>query len=267
MKKRQKSYKQMLKEGYGQGREEHYKPWGTHRFASEGQTSRPSIGLHFNRPYLFYSRLEQRVFHLFDFRDDILEIREQFPLLPREETFIIANDLGIRHPQDTETGEIYVRTIDFLINYSDGREVAFQVKENEDFSKRTEEKFEIERVYLARRDIKHLIITEEEVDEIKADNIADMKQFYDLKKFRTFRSMDEQEILHYIALLYVRVIDSSSKLCDITNQYDSDLGFPEGTGLTVFKHLVIRKILEIDLSKELFSANKVIKVVSARDLF
>ncbi|HYE08996.1 MAG TPA: TnsA endonuclease N-terminal domain-containing protein [Patescibacteria group bacterium] len=266
MSRKIKSYEQMLKEGYGQKRGEEYKPWGTFRFASKGQTGRPSRGLHFNREYLFFSRIEQRAFHLFDFQDDILEIREQFPILPREQSFLIANELDIWHPQNKETGEIYVRTIDMIVDYNNGNTVAYQVKKKEDINARTEEKFQIERAYFKRFGVEHLIITEEQVDEIKADNIEDLKQNWNLHEYQIFSTMEEEEMLHFIAELYMRVIDNKSKLCDITNQFDLDLNFPCGTGLTIFRHLVIRKVLEIDLSTSLFSADKVVKILSAKDL-
>ncbi|MGP7816533.1 TnsA endonuclease N-terminal domain-containing protein [Niallia sp. 01092] len=48
----------------------------------------------------------------------IVDIREQFPLLPIEETIIIAEELGIKHPTDPNTGEPVVMTTDFLVTVS-----------------------------------------------------------------------------------------------------------------------------------------------------
>ncbi len=47
-----------------------------------------------------------------------MDIREQFPLLPIEETIIIAEELGIKHPTDPNTGEPVVMTTDFLVTVS-----------------------------------------------------------------------------------------------------------------------------------------------------
>ncbi|WP_077849884.1 TnsA endonuclease N-terminal domain-containing protein [Clostridium puniceum] len=35
--------------------------------------------------------------------DDVVDIREQYPLLPIEDTLAIALELGIKHPEDPQT--------------------------------------------------------------------------------------------------------------------------------------------------------------------
>lgn len=55
---------------------------------------------------------------------DLLEyIQEQYPLLPIEETIIIANELGIKHPTDPKSGEPIVMTTDFLVTTKNNTEV------------------------------------------------------------------------------------------------------------------------------------------------
>nr|WP_255193827.1 TnsA endonuclease N-terminal domain-containing protein [Brevibacillus laterosporus] len=50
-------------------------------------------------------------------------MREQFPLLPLEETIVIANELGINHPTDPKTGSPIVMTTDFLLTVNKGQNV------------------------------------------------------------------------------------------------------------------------------------------------
>ena len=52
------------------------------------------------RQHEFLSDLERNYFYLTEFSDAVLDIREQFPLLPQEETIVIAEELGIKHPAD-----------------------------------------------------------------------------------------------------------------------------------------------------------------------
>ncbi|MGU7859640.1 TnsA endonuclease N-terminal domain-containing protein, partial [Streptococcus suis] len=93
--------------------------------------------------------------------------QEQYPLLPIEETIIIANELGIKHPTDLKSGEPIVMTTDFLVTTRNNTEVkkfARTLKyKNELMDKRVLEKFEIERVFWERQEVDWGIVTELEV--------------------------------------------------------------------------------------------------------
>jgi hypothetical protein len=45
----------------------------------------------------------------------LVDIREQFPLLPVEEIIVIGDELGIKHPTNPKTGEPAEMTTDFLV--------------------------------------------------------------------------------------------------------------------------------------------------------
>nr|WP_269843845.1 TnsA endonuclease N-terminal domain-containing protein [Domibacillus epiphyticus] len=45
----------------------------------------------------------------------MVDIIEQYPLLPVEETIVIADELGLKNPADPRTGEPIVMTTDFLV--------------------------------------------------------------------------------------------------------------------------------------------------------
>nr|WP_239586128.1 TnsA endonuclease N-terminal domain-containing protein [Brevibacillus laterosporus] len=69
------------------------------------------------------SDLERNYFYLTEYSNYIVDIREQFPLLPLEETIVIANELGINHPTDLKTGSPIVMTTDFLLTVNKGQNV------------------------------------------------------------------------------------------------------------------------------------------------
>src|SRR5438132_992790 len=70
----------LIKEGYGQGAGEKYKAWlDVRSFSSHGITYRVN-GVTVCRPYTLLSKEEYRLFMLLDQRDNIEDIREQFPL-------------------------------------------------------------------------------------------------------------------------------------------------------------------------------------------
>ncbi|WP_338838354.1 TnsA endonuclease N-terminal domain-containing protein [Kurthia gibsonii] len=95
--------------------------------------------------------MEQNHFYLTEFSDSIVDIQEQYPLLPLEETLIIADELGIKHPTDPKTNEPIVMTTYFLLTTDKGEgsvELARTIKMKDELLKeRVLEKFEIEHFY------------------------------------------------------------------------------------------------------------------------
>jgi len=67
----------------------------------------------------FLSDLERNYFYYLDFSDNVVDIREQFPILPIEETILIAEELGVEHPKNPKTKEFEAITTDFLITTKD----------------------------------------------------------------------------------------------------------------------------------------------------
>lgn len=120
--------------------------------------------------------MERNYFYLTEFSDVVLDIREQFPLLPQEETIVIAEELGIKHPTDPKTGDPIVMTTDFLLTVDKGQgvfEVAHTIKMKDKLlEERVLEKFEIEREYWERKGTSWGIVTEEEIDKTMARNIS-----------------------------------------------------------------------------------------------
>nr|WP_243458151.1 TnsA endonuclease N-terminal domain-containing protein [Sporosarcina sp. Te-1] len=119
-----------------------------HDVSSKGRSTRLK-GIKTNRQHEFLADLERNYFYLTEYSNLIVDIREQFPLLPLEETIIIANELGINHPTDPKTGDLIVMTTDFLLTVNKGQdvtEVARTIKiKGKLLKERVLEKFEIER--------------------------------------------------------------------------------------------------------------------------
>lgn len=260
----EKSYKRRIKEKQGMGYGEDYKPWANHRFSSKGVRTRSSRGLHNNREHIFYSLLEYYAFLLFDFSDGISDIQEQYPLEPMEQTMLIAEELGVIYSKEPDPKP---KTIDLLVSYTDGRKVAYQIKQIGDLTRRTLEKFEIERIYLERRGIDFKILTEKEINKVKARNIEDFMSAYDLKKYAPFQNLDDEEILRIKGEFYQYIIDSKEILLNVTRRFDMDMDLPDGAGLLLFQHMVIRKEIRINMDDVSFNPKKNYPILEARDLF
>src|SRR4051794_29504805 len=111
----QMNVEKRLKEGFGRGHGKDYKSWLlVQSFSSLGYANR-ELGWKTGREHHLMSDLELDFFFILEWSTRVVDIREQFPLLPVEETVAIAQALGIRHPMDMRTKKPIVLTTDFLI--------------------------------------------------------------------------------------------------------------------------------------------------------
>lgn len=109
---------QRIKAGRGQGRGREYKPWlDVHDVPSLGKSTRVR-GWTTGRVHHLLSLGEERYFYLLDWSEIVVDIREQYPLLPLDETLAIARRLGFVHPRHPRTKEPIVMTTDFLLTVS-----------------------------------------------------------------------------------------------------------------------------------------------------
>ncbi|GGG26575.1 hypothetical protein GCM10007425_21480 [Lysinibacillus alkalisoli] len=212
-------------------------------------------GIKTSRQHEFLSDLERNYFYLTEYSDAVIDIREQFPLLPLEETIVIADELGIKHSTDPKTGEPIVMTTDFLLTIDKGQgvfEVARTIKMKDDLLKeRVLEKFEIERVYWERRQIDWGIVTELEIPKEMARNISYIHDYYSLEHYDAFQSLSAEYIEDLDTVLLQRLLTNNESIRAITNEFDKDTHMPLGSGMTLFYHLLATKTLRIDMLEPL----------------
>ncbi|MGP4074020.1 TnsA endonuclease N-terminal domain-containing protein [Piscibacillus sp. B03] len=253
MSKRKRTSKvdKWIKEGRGTGVGLDYQPWIKIQDVSSLGRSTRLKGIKTGRQHEFLSDLERNYFYLTEFSDFVSDIREQYPLLPQEETIIIADELGIKHPTDPKTGDPIVMTTDFLLTVNKGQEV-FEVArtikmKDELFKERVLEKFEIEREYWRRKNIDWAIVTDEYIPKIMTRNISYIHDYYDIRNYDIFREMDSQYIEDLSLSLMQRLLNNKLKIRTITNEFDADTHLPFGSGVTLFYYLLARKIIVIDM--------------------
>ncbi|MDU5080986.1 TnsA endonuclease N-terminal domain-containing protein [uncultured Tissierella sp.] len=258
-----KTIENLIKEGRGEGIGEDYKPWILIQdVASLGRATRLK-GIKTNRQHEFLSDLERNYFYILEYSDTVIDIREQFPLLPLEETVLIAKELGIEHPTDPKTNEPIVMTTDFLITTSKNEkliDVARTIKYKDDLmNKRILEKFEIERIYWERREINWGIVTEEEINKNLAQNISYIHSYYNIEDIDSLKNIEKYDIEDLVMEYARRLIDETVIIREISNKFDDDLLLQRGTGISLFKYLLIRKAIQIDLYTPI-DVNEKIKV-------
>lgn len=262
---RTKDIERMIKEGRGNGIGKAYIPWITIQdVASLGRVTRVK-GVKTGRQHELLSDMERNYFYLLEFSNDVVDIREQYPLLPLEDTLTIAMELGISHPKDPKTNEPIVMTTDFLITEErDGKyaETARTIKTKDDLlNKRIIEKFEIERVYWQKKEIDWGIVTENEIDKVIAHNISFVQGYKDIAGIDCFEEIDNLELKEFIYEFMRRIIDDKRSVRKICSEFDSDMELDKGSALSIFKYLVINKIIEIDITQEI-NVNKHIPIIS-----
>jgi hypothetical protein len=244
-----------LKEGRGTGIGAMYKPWlNIQDVSSLGRSTRLK-GIKTGRQHEFLSDLERNYFYLTEYSDFVVDIREQFPLLPLEETIVIADELGIKHPVDPKTNEPIVMTTDFLLTVDKGDgliELARTIKmKDELLKKRVIEKFEIERVYWERHQRDWGIVTELEIPKVMARNISYIHDYYDLSLYEAFQNIPPQYIEDLSMALLQNLLTEYKPIRAIANRFDQDTHMPLGSGITLFYHLLARKIVQIDMMQAL----------------
>ena len=135
----------------GQGEGATYQPWlHIQDVASLGRVHRIKGWKH-GRVHHLLSDLEARVFIIYEWSRQVSEIREQYPLLPLDETLAIAQECGIVHPVDVRSRSPMIMTTDFVLTIKHDLTTSYQaraVKYAADLRNvRTLEKLEIERRY------------------------------------------------------------------------------------------------------------------------
>lgn len=252
------------KEGRGHGRGAKYNPWVyTHDVPSKGRAWRTK-GWKTERPHHLLSDLEHNYQLIKDWDPSVVDIREQYPLLPLEETLAIAEECNIRHPNvhhPTKRGVVIpvVMTTDFVLTISEGintYDQARTLKYAKDLeSQRTLEKLEIERRYWARRNIDWAIVTEHEISRVLAQNILILHKHLTIED-RV--ALPEATIREAAAMLTSDVLQSTCSLSKIALECDEQLRLQPGTCLTIAYHLMATRQWKIDMFAPIQPGNRLI---------
>jgi hypothetical protein len=239
----------LIAEGRGQGEGEHYHPWiKVQDFSSYGQSNR-DLGETTKRQHDYLSKLEYS-YHLILDDAGLLDIQEQFPLLPLETTISIANRYGIRHPLDFKSKRPVVMTTDFRISvpYPIGKTtLARAVKPAAKLlERRVIEKLEIERRYWESLEIDWGIVTEHEIDPIHVRNLI---WVYKFKTSSSLAPLSIELIYRISKLITENILQRDGSLSSLAIECDDLLGLKSGTSLCVARHLIASKQWRVDMTK------------------
>lgn len=233
-----------IAEGRGSGELENYKPWLTNQdFASKGRTHRPK-SWKTNRIMQLFSDIEEHYMDILDWAENVIDIREQFPL-DREVTIKIAESKNIKHSIDKDTGTPIVMTTDFLITVRGKKGYQYWAKSIKPVEKLNEkrviEKLEIERQYWQNHNVEWGIVTEEDIPQSLWKNIEFFYKNYYM----------EEENMFLADLLCNELRSNEGMLLRIIDFFDKKYKLEDGTGLSLFKYLLARKKVKVNMLKDI----------------
>src|SRR5258707_13105969 len=115
----EKALERKRKAGKGQGTGDNFKPWQDIKFGPSKGSPRRAKGWLADRLNGLFSLLEWAFFLVFEAKEHVVDIREQYRL-DLEITSAIADQLGIRHPTHPGTNILFDMTTDLVITFWDG---------------------------------------------------------------------------------------------------------------------------------------------------
>lgn len=244
------SIRRRVKEGRGMGRLAEYKPWlHIQDVASKGLSSRIK-GWKTERVHHLLSMLETLYFYVLEWSQEVIDIREQYPLLPLEETLAIAESCGIHHPSDPRTKYPIVMTTDFVntvcrgvTDFDEPRTVKYKT---DLLKRRTLEKLEIERRYWESRKIKLKVVTEDSIPSTLAKNVEWLHSY---RCLADFTDLDEFAFRRTATEVMEALKSYPGSLRSITIATDDRLGLEAGTSLSIVRYLLANRRLRVDMLK------------------
>lgn len=246
-----KTIAQRIKEGRGANEGAEYKPWLTIQdVPSLGRVHRIKGWKH-GRVHHLLSDLEANIFYIYEWTPEIIDIREQYALLPLEETLSIAKYLGVRHPTDPWNGYPVVMTTDLFLTIHCNQHSTYEprtAKYKKDLEKRRNlEKLEIERLFWKNRSLDLKVATEDSVPQPLCENVKWVHPYLRLADLYPL----SEDAINEISFVLTQMIfkDKNAPLRQITAACDGLLKLPRGESLAVVRHLLANRWWLVDMTK------------------
>lgn len=234
------------KERRGEGIGVDYKPWLTvHDLSSKGRVSR-LLGRHNRRVHHFFSDIEKNTFLEYDWRDDVEDLWEQFPLC-RETTRLIAAEMGVRHPRDPHTRVDIVMTTDLVVKFRGGMLRPIACKALDDLgNRRTKDKLEIERRYWKLLGHDWKLRTERSLCKVRSESLAYLHEYMDADRWHWVDPCYwPARSAAFLALL--DRWDHLRPFAHFAQAFDALPGFRPGDAVATMRYLACRKLIEFRL--------------------
>jgi hypothetical protein len=244
-------FNRALKDKYGVGEGKYYKPWLRVQDVKSNGVRSQILGLKTGRVHHTLSSIETEFFYLAEHSESVIDIREQFPLLPINLSVKIAEALGIVHPAHPETKTPIIITTDFLLTREIDDKIIFEAvsvkPEDESDEIRVLEKLEIERVWWDLLGIKFYYFVGNNLTRVQSSNI----------NWATHLLRSEENIFteNDMALATSLLTTGTQFIRDVCNMFVNKMDLQNVNALNMLRCLIGAKKINVDLSSPLESAD------------
>jgi hypothetical protein len=234
-----------IKEGRGKGELKNYKPWLTHRDVPSNGWRIRIRGFVTDRTHHTFSKGEANILRPLDLSPATRDIREQFPLLPLDETVAIAKQLGVKHPTDPITKHFIVMTTDFLW-CTDGQQIPIDSKPSSELVKpRVIEKLEIARSYWTIHNCQWRLSIDSDIPKTLTENCENFHGVLYLDGL----NINIRDVEDVARIMTKYVLQQEMALRKIARAVDDQLGLKTGTSLRIAFHFMARRFWQVDWYK------------------
>lgn len=220
-------------------------------FSSKGRVSR--IKSHITgRTYHVMSGLELSVFCMIEWATKISDLYMQVEL-GLTETLWIAEQLDIKHPVDPKTQKPVTATTDLIAcietNFGEDH-FAIEVKPLEELNpltksgKRHLEKLEIRRRYWEARNVRFMIMTENEISTDLVENVKHMRKYMHEGAKPPIR---ENLLVQAYAELTQLILENDESLAKVTASCDTKFALKHGSCLALAWYLIATRKWMVDI--------------------
>ena len=243
-------------------KEGNYLPWLEVREVPSTGRSRKVKGIKTGHTHHLLSDLEYYIYLMLEYDPTVTAIYEQFPLLPREDSIEIANEMGIRHPVYPQSSTPIVLTTDFVFDQiveagkTQRKAITAKYKSALDVekkkTKRTLHKIELEKLVHAKNGIELKCVTEECINR---------KMVYNLKWFIQDAVIDEElkevTTVWQEAFLGPLKIASEIKLSDQLKSTAKAANIDYETSVRLYRHCMWNQLLKTDITEKIELTRKI----------
>lgn len=242
-------YVRALKDGYGIGAGEDYRPWIRVNDVSRKKSKAVKIyGIKTNRTHHLLSGIEEYFFYYAELNQLVIDIREQFPLFPLDLVVRIAQEAGITYPFHQKSGDPCVLSTDFLLTLRNNGVISYlavAIKTAEDLEDLDVlVRLEIERLWWTALQIPWRLVTEEQISKEVARNLAWVSDPLRGSKSAQFGE-DSNSLLSRI----VNILEPGLYLWEeLIEQISTDLELSPIITKQLLKVAIWKKLISVDLS-------------------
>jgi hypothetical protein len=248
----------MQKQGRGHGKGYGYKPWITVRDVPSKGFAHRIKGWKTGRVHHLLSNLELYFFYLLEWSQNVVDIREKYPLLPIESTLEISERFGLKH--EWKNHEPLVMVTDFLVDIktSTGNKLmAYSITPEQKKAYRTFlEKTFIERTFWKEQGISFNVVTNKD---IPMNLVKNVEWLHDSRELRFAPGITFSDIGEIEPFLFNEITKPKQSLAEGCKKVDQYFGLSPGISLWIVRHLIANQLWKTDMN-QLIDTKKAVEI-------